>query len=138
MAKDGLNFNIVNAQQLSRKLGKLDPKQWRKPMRKAMSNEFKDVRAKMREKVPTRSKRLRKSIQTDSWTIERNNGDLDIFVRTGPTLRGRGRKNGFTAHFAEFGTKHHKAQPFVFPTFQSVKAIIPAKFTAALKQILDL
>ena len=135
---DKISFDVANAKELSRKFGRLEPRVWRKPMRKAMSKEFKDVRSKMREKVPQDNGRLRKSIETNSWFIERNNGALDIYVRTGPTFRGAGRKNGFYAHFLELGTKHHRARPFVTPVFNSVKAIIPAKFTAALRQILRL
>ena len=133
-----ISLDILNAKELSRKFGSLEPKVWRKPMRKAMSREMKGLRSEMRAKVPKRSGRLRRSIATQSWFIERNRGALDIFVRTGPTFRGAGRKRGFTAHFVELGTKRTKAQPFVKPVFNSAKASLPSKFTAALRAILGL
>lgn len=135
---DKISFEVIGAKELSRKFGRLEPRVWRKPMRKAMSNEMKDVRSKMREKVPQDTKSLRKSIQTNSWFIERQGGALDIFVRTGPQFRGYGRKRGWKAHFLELGTSRSSAKPFVQPVFNSVKAILPAKFTAALRVILGL
>lgn len=135
---DKIFFDVQGAEALAKKFGRLHPRVWRKPMRKAMSEEMKDVRAKMREKVPQDTKDLRKSIQTSSWFIERQRGALDIFVRTGPSLRGYGRKRGWKAHFIELGTSRTSAQPFVEPVFNSVKAILPAKFTAALRVILGL
>ena len=135
---DKITLEIVGAKELSKKFGKMHPRVWRKPMRKAMSAEMKDVRSKMREKVPQDTKDLRKSIQTNSWFIERQGGALDIFVRTGPTFRGYGRKRGWKAHFLELGTSRTDAQPFVQPVFSSVKASLPAKFTAALRAILGL
>ena len=133
-----ISFDVKGGEALSKKFGALEPRVWRKPMRKAMSNEMKDVRAKMRAAVPKDEGRLRKSIETNSWFIERNLGDLDIFVRTGPAFRGRGRRNGWYAHFIELGTSRSKAQPFVAPVFKSVAPVLRAKFTAALEQILKL
>ena len=135
---DKITFDVVGAKELSRKFGKLHPRVWRKPMRKAMSAEMKDVRSKMRERVPQDTKDLRKSIQTNSWFIERQGGALDIFVRTGPTFRGKGRKRGWKAHFLELGTSRTDAQPFVLPVFNQVKSILPKKFTAALRAIIKL
>ncbi len=133
-----ISLDVVGAKALSDKLGRLEPKVWRKPMRKAMSLEMKGVRSQMRAKVPKRLGRLRRSIATQSWFIERNRGALDIFVRTGPTYRGPGRKRGFPAHFVELGTKHSAAKPFVKPVFDSAKATLPSKFTAALRAIIGL
>ena len=135
---NSISLDVVRAKALSKRLGNLEPKVWRKPMRKAMSREMKGVRSQMRAKVPKRSGRLRRSIGTQSWFIERNRGALDIFVRTGPTFRGSGRKRGFPAHFVELGTKHSSAKPFVKPVFDTVKATLPAKFTAALRAIIGL
>ena len=135
---DKITLDVIGAKELSRKFGRLHPRVWRKPMRKAMSNEMKDVRSKMRERVPQDTKDLRKSIQTNSWFIERQGGALDIFVRTGPTFRGRGRKRGWKAHFLELGTSRTEAQPFVRPVFNQVKALLPKKFTAALRAIIKL
>jgi len=138
MAKNGIYFDVKGAKALSRKFGKLEPRKWRKPMRKAMSSEMKGVRAKMRERVPQDTKDLRKSIATNSWFIERQGGALDIFVRTGPTFKGKGRKKGWKAHFLELGTSRTSAQPFVQPVFEQVKSTLPIKFTNALKKILGL
>lgn len=67
------------------------------------------IAAAMKELAPERTGALEKQIIVDVLKDEPGN----IEVAIGPDLLG----NAFYAHFQEFGTTHHAAEPFIRPAF---------------------
>lgn len=65
-----------------------------------------------------------------SRTLKRDElSDTEVGVRIGPDGR---RKRFFYAHFQEWGTARHAAQPFMRPSFDAHVRSIPAKLAAIL------
>lgn len=108
-------MRVEGMDQLKRKLRKLDPKQWNKTVLKEMRADHKGVRSTMRGNAPKDAGKLKRSIRTNAWKKQRNNGDLSLFVRTGPRFRNPGRV--FYAHFVELGTSGQTGVGFVADTY---------------------
>ena len=94
-----------------RNIAKLDPKVWKKDAMKQLRNSHKEARSEMRSSTPKDGGKLKKSIRTQAWMKRRKGGEVAIFVRTGPRLKGRGRV--WYAHFSEVGTTGQAAQHYV-------------------------
>lgn len=99
-----------------RNLAKLDPKEWKRDAMKRMRDGHKSARADMRTAAPKgKTGKLKKSIRTQAWMKKQRNGEVGIFVRTGPRLYGKGRV--WYAHYPELGTNHSEAQHFILQTY---------------------
>lgn len=104
-------MKVEGLDNILRNLDKLDPKSWKKEAMKRMKDSQKPARASMKAAAPRgKSGKLKRNIRTAAWT-KRRGGELGIFVRTGPTLKGKGRV--WYAHFSELGTDRQKAQHFI-------------------------
>ena len=101
-----------------RNLAKLDPKKWKRKAMADMRASQRNVRSDMRTAAPRDSGKLKRSIRTQAWT-RRRAGEIGVFVRTGPILKGRGRV--WYAHFPELGTDKYKAFHFVKDAYDSYK-----------------
>lgn len=82
-------------------------------LRAAIAEGAATIEADMREEAPVREGRLKESISTKM-------GRDGLSARIGPGVAGKRamRNGGWTAKFAEFGTKHHAAQPFIQPAYR--------------------
>ncbi|MNW39622.1 hypothetical protein D3C74_167140 [compost metagenome] len=81
-----------------------------------------------REKAP-RSRIDHVHIQDDIKVSPVRRGDGVRFITVGP-----GKKTAWRAHFSEFGTSRHSAQPFIYPSFHENKARITQLFAAQLRE----
>jgi len=81
--------------------------------------------------------------------VPRASGDLASVIKTkfsrdkleakvGPGIKGKRdqRKAGWRAHYQEFGTVNHRAQPFVRPAFEEHKTAFRAALVSAIRNAL--
>ena len=116
-----------------RNLSKLEPRKWKSKVMKELRADHKQVRSTMRGNAPKDDGRLKKSIRTNAWMKKRRNGDLDIFVRTGPRYRKPGRI--WYAHFVELGTTKKAGTYFIQGTFDQYKNALEAGMINAIKKV---
>lgn len=125
-------MRVEGMDNLKRKLRKLDPKQWNKTVFKEMRNDHKAVRSAMRGAAPKEDGKLKRSIRTNAWKKQRMNGDLSLFVRTGPRFRNPGRV--YYAHFVELGTTGQTATHFVADTYDQYEGQLQTGIENAVLQ----
>jgi HK97 gp10 family phage protein len=83
-----------------------------------------EVRKEIRNAAPSNSGTLRKAIVAKRNKIERGAVSSDVIVTTG---RGA-RHDAFYWRFIEYGTVKLRAVPFVVPTIENMRALLPALF----------
>ena len=128
MKVDGID-NIL------RNLDNLDPDGWKKDVLKEMRADHKEVRSTMRSKVPVEEGKLKKSIRTNSWMKRRSNGEISLFVRSGPRFRKPGRM--WYAHFVELGTPNQAPAHFVKETKEQYESGLVDGIKNAIITVLD-
>lgn len=114
-----MGMKVEGLDNVLRNLKKLDPKEWKKGLHAEMRKDNKEVRQAMKAAAPSASGKLKRNIRTAAWTKKRSNKDFALYVRTGPTLKGKGRV--WYAHFSELGTTDQQAQSYVAETFNKYK-----------------
>ncbi len=92
MKVEGLDNALRNMKQL-------EPKKWRRMAMKELRDSQKEVRSYMRAEAPVNTGKLRRSIRTKAWAKRRSNGELSLFIATGPRTFGKGKV--WYAHLAE-------------------------------------
>lgn len=87
-----MDIKIDGIDNVLRNLEHLNPKKWKKTMRKAMVEDHRELRTYMKSQAPKDSGRLRKSIRTKMWSTKKGK-NFTINVSTGPRVYGKGRIN---------------------------------------------
>lgn len=128
-------MKVEGIDNLLRNLDNLDPDGWKKKVLKEMRGDHKEVRSSMRSKVPVDDGRLKRSIRTNSWMKTRQDGELSLFVRTGPRFRKPGRM--WYAHFVELGTPKQDAAHFVKETKEQYENGLVQGIKNAIGNVLD-
>ncbi len=107
------------------------PAEMSQELRTAIAEGAETVEAEMRARVPVRTGKLEASISTK---MSRDG----MAARVGPGVAGKRamRSGGWKARFAEFGTKHHAAQPFVFPAWRAKEPEIRERIRKGAKAAL--
>lgn len=126
-------MKVEGLDNILRNLAKLDPQDWKKEAMKEMRDSHKGARAEMRSNVPTNTGKLRSSIRTQAWSKRQKGGEIGVFVRTGPKLKGKGRK--WYAHFPEVGTTHSKAYHYVKKAKDGNEAALRQKMTDIIENV---
>ena len=116
-----------------RNLSKLEPKKWKRKVMKELRADHKEVRSTMRGAAPVDTGKLKRSIRTNAWMKQRRNGDLDIYVRTGPRYRKPGRV--WYAHFVELGTTKKEGVHFIEGTFNQYKTALEEGMKQAIRNV---
>lgn len=125
-----MSFEVENIDLVLRKLKQLDPDNWKKDVLKEMRGDHKAVRSAMRSNAPVEEGKLKRSIRTNSWAKRRRDGEMALFVRTGPRYRNPGRV--WYAHFVELGTPNQPAAHFIKDTFGQFKDSLEAGIRQAI------
>lgn len=107
---------VKGTKQLTQTLRRL-PKELRKEARKTFEREGELLRAEMARRAPKDEGDLARAIGV------RVTGDgLSVSVGYSAAMFKRfWKRGGFTALFAEFGTRHHRAQPFISLAYRARK-----------------
>lgn len=127
-------MRIEGLDKVLRNLAKLDTKVWRKDAMKEMRDSHKSARAEMRSNAPEgATKKLRRSIRTQAWTKHRKGGEMAIYVRTGPRLKGKGRV--WYAHFPEVGTSHSEATNFIANTKANHETALRTEMESIIRNV---
>jgi len=112
---------IEGLDELRETLERVAPRQAQNILRSAIHATAGKVRNSMRRRAPSDRPVLKKSIKSVRRRVRAGALISDVVI-----TKGRGeRYDGFHWHFIEFGTRHHRAQPFIRPTVREVQPQVP-------------
>lgn len=115
----------MNDSRLRRKLRRF-PEELRKDIREAMEDAGRELQQEMASRAPKDEGDLANAAH---YVVSRDGLSVRVGYGTAPGFKRKWNKGGgFTALFQEFGTRNHKANPFIRPSYR-------AKLSAILNRI---
>jgi HK97 gp10 family phage protein len=112
-------LKIKGFDELEKKMERLSKALPNRTQRKIESSGAEILLREMEALIPVRTGALRE--------------DLDIVVNAGSVTVGPSGQTAFRAHFLEFGTVNHAAQPFIRPAFDNTEGRIKADIKSSLR-----